>query len=61
MMMEALRVIYIHNRKGNVMKADKVYVNGKVYTVNENRDWAEAVAVKDGKIVFVGSDSDAKA
>ncbi len=43
------------------MKADKVYVNGKIYTVNENKDWAEAVAVKDGKIIFVGSDTDAEA
>lgn len=42
------------------MNAEKVFTNGKIYTVNENRDWAEAVAIDDGKIVFVGSDSDAK-
>ncbi len=43
------------------MKATKVFLNGKVYTLNKNRDWAQAVAVSDDKIVFVGSNDDAKA
>lgn len=41
-------------------QADKVFTNGKVYTVNKNLDWAEAVAVKDNKIIFVGSTKEAK-
>lgn len=41
--------------------ADYVFTNGKVYTVNENRPWAEAAAVKGNQIVFVGSSEDAKA
>jgi predicted amidohydrolase YtcJ len=40
--------------------ADMVLTNAKVYTVNKNQPEAEAIAVKDGKIVFVGSNSDAK-
>ncbi|MGI9514026.1 MAG: amidohydrolase family protein, partial [Anderseniella sp.] len=40
--------------------ADTVFTGGKVYTVDENQSWAEAVAVKDNKIVFVGSAADAK-
>jgi predicted amidohydrolase YtcJ len=35
--------------------ADHVLTNGKVYTVNEEQPWAEAIAVKSNKIVFVGS------
>ena len=34
--------------------ADTVFTGGKVYTVNDNQPWAEAVAVKGNKIVFVG-------
>ena len=34
--------------------ADVVYTNGNIYTVNEDKPWAEAVAIKDGKLVVVG-------
>ncbi|WP_298536674.1 amidohydrolase [uncultured Algibacter sp.] len=40
--------------------ADMVFTNGKVYTVNKNEPWAESVAIKDDKIVFVGSSEEAK-
>ena len=35
--------------------ADLIFENGKVYTVDPRMPWAEAVAVRNGKIVFVGS------
>ncbi|MCH9690749.1 MAG: amidohydrolase [Gammaproteobacteria bacterium] len=35
--------------------ADLVLSNAQVYTVDQNQPWAEAIAVKEGKIVFVGS------
>ena len=38
--------------------ADTIYTNGKIYTVNENQPWAEAVAIKDGKFIKVGSNSE---
>lgn len=41
--------------------ADQVFTNGKVYTVNEERLWAEAVAIIDNKIVFVGTTEEAQA
>ncbi|WP_298536677.1 amidohydrolase [uncultured Algibacter sp.] len=41
--------------------ADQVFTNGKVYTVNKAQPWAEAVAIKDNKIVFVGSTAGAQA
>ena len=34
--------------------ADTIFTNGKIYTVNPNEPWAEAVAVKGNKIVYVG-------
>lgn len=40
--------------------ADLVLTGGAVYTVDGARSWAEAVAVADGKIVFVGTDAAAK-
>ena len=41
--------------------ADRVFLNGAVYTVDAERTWAEAVAVTDGRIAFVGSDEAAQA
>ena len=38
--------------------ADTVYTNGKIYTVNEAQPWADAVAIKDGKFIVVGSNAD---
>ena len=40
--------------------ADLVIQGGKIYTVNETNQVAEAVAVDDGKITFVGSEAEAK-
>ncbi|MFN2578784.1 MAG: amidohydrolase [Pyrinomonadaceae bacterium] len=40
--------------------ADLVFINGNVYTVNDKRPHAEAIAVKGDRVVFVGSNSDAK-
>ncbi|MBQ1395859.1 MAG: amidohydrolase [Eubacterium sp.] len=41
------------------MKADTLFKNGKIYTLVNEGDCAEALAVKDGRIVFVGSNADA--
>ncbi|MDZ7343016.1 MAG: amidohydrolase [candidate division KSB1 bacterium] len=37
--------------------ADLVLRNGVVYTMNAARAWAEAVAIRDGRIVYVGAES----
>ena len=42
-------------------KATLVLTNAAVYTVDAARSWAEAVAVLDGRIAFVGSAADARA
>lgn len=38
--------------------ADVVVLRGKIYTVNARQPWAEAVAIRDGKIVAVGSEKE---
>ncbi|MEO7794529.1 MAG: amidohydrolase, partial [Thermoanaerobaculia bacterium] len=38
--------------------ADLVLRNGQVYTVDAARSWAESIAVRGGRIVFVGADRD---
>ena len=42
---------------GDVAAADLVFRNGSVYTVDAARSWASAVGVRDGRIVYVGTDS----
>ena len=41
--------------------ADTVYLDGKIYTVNSEQQWAEAFAVKDDKFIHVGTNEDVKA
>jgi hypothetical protein len=44
-----------------VPPADLVLTGGAVYTVDAARSWAEAVAIRGGRIVWVGADDGAKA
>ena len=46
------------NNAPPVDAADTVYTNGMIYTVNEAQPWAEAVAIKDGRFLAVGSAGD---
>ena len=41
--------------------ADTVYTNGQIYTVNEDQPWVEAVAIKDGEFMVVGSNAEVEA
>jgi hypothetical protein len=42
-------------------RADLIFTNGAVYTVDAARRWARAVAVRGGRIVAVGTDEDVRA
>ncbi len=42
-------------------QADTLFINGNVYTVSDRQPRAQAIAVKGGRIIFVGSNADAKA
>ncbi|MCH8228613.1 MAG: amidohydrolase, partial [Proteobacteria bacterium] len=41
--------------------ADLVLLNGGIYTVDADRSWAQAAAVRDGLIVAVGSNEEIQA
>jgi len=45
---------------GSQTKADLVLVNGKIYTVDNARPMASALAVRGGRVLFVGSDAEAR-
>ena len=45
---------------GQSETVETVFVNGNIYTMNERQPRAEAIAVKGDRIVFVGSNADAK-
>ncbi|HJZ79085.1 MAG TPA: amidohydrolase [Pyrinomonadaceae bacterium] len=46
--------------RGPADPATLIFMNGNIYTANEGQPHAEAVAVKNDRIVFVGSNADAK-
>jgi predicted amidohydrolase YtcJ len=46
--------------RGPVERADLIVINARIYTVDNAKPIASALAVKDGRIVFVGSDSEAR-
>lgn len=35
--------------------ASQVFVNGAIYTVNSQQEWAQAIAIKDNEILYVGT------
>ncbi len=38
-------------------RADLVLHGGRIFTVDDNRPWAQAVAIRDGRFVYVGDDA----
>lgn len=56
-----LLMLILLSAQSKLEPADIVFKNGNIYTVNERQPHAEAVAVKAGKIIFVGSNKDVKA
>ena len=39
-------------------EADLVMMNGKIYTVDASRSWAQAIAIEDGRILAVGTNAE---
>ena len=57
-----LALVVLYGGAAHAQKAaDTVALNGKIYTMNEEQPWAEAVAVKGADIVYVGDNEGAKA
>lgn len=47
-------------KKDATKLADTIFINGNVYTVEAKQPWAEAVAIKNGEIIYVGNTKGAK-
>ena len=45
----------------DAQEADRVYLNGNIYTVDDEFSTATALAIKDGQFIYVGDDAGAKA
>ncbi len=54
-------VVFAHAPALAAQPADTVLRHGSVYTVDPARSWAQAIAVHDGNIVYVGSDDGVRA
>src|SRR5262249_24509180 len=50
----------VDSSRGSETEADLLLVNGNVYTVNEKQAHTEAIAIKKDRILFVGSNEEAK-
>jgi predicted amidohydrolase YtcJ len=48
-------------REPVTQSTDWVLTNGRIYTVDEEQPWAEAVVIRDGDFVYVGNDAGAQA
>ena len=58
--MGSLWFVCCFERHLSLRTPDTIFLNGNIYTVNERQPKAEAVAVKGDRIIFVGSNSDAR-
>ena len=47
-----------NNANPTEQSEQKVYFNAKIYTVNTNQEWAEAMIVENNTITFIGSDTE---
>ena len=43
---------------GSTVNPDTIYYGGNIYTLDDERSWAEAVAIKDGRFLATGSNAD---
>src|SRR6266404_8347257 len=56
-----LLALVLQSAQSKTEPADLVFKNGNIYTVDERQPHAEAIGVKAGKIIFVGSNKAARA
>src|SRR5438874_7026269 len=53
-------LLFVSGITAEAETADKIFINGNIYTVNEKQPDAEAIAVDHDRIIFVGSNPDAE-
>ncbi len=52
----ALLALFAAPAASQLPSADLIVRNGRIYTVDQNRPFADAMAVKEGKVLFVGAE-----
>ena len=55
----SLNISFAQNDEESVL-ADTVFLNGSVYRVTDFDPWASSIAIKDGLIIHIGNDEDAR-
>jgi hypothetical protein len=55
----ALQACGAPEQSDRAASADRIFTNARVYTVNSQQSWAEAVAVSGNEIVYVGENAGA--
>src|SRR5918911_457223 len=55
-----IAALSLFNVSPKIETADVVFTNGNIYTANERQPRAQAIAVKNGRIIFVGPDEGLK-
>ena len=53
--------VFAAPRFGDAQEADRVFINGNVYTVDEAFSAVSAIAVRDGRFIYVGNDDGVQA
>ncbi len=43
------------------MKADRIFINGQIYTVNDKSEWVSAAAIQGDRIIYTGDEDGARA
>src|SRR5437870_119521 len=53
-------LLFVSGITADAETADRIFINGNIYTVNEKQRHAEAIAVHRDRIIFVGTNPDAE-
>src|SRR5205823_13336921 len=54
----AVILLFMSSITAGAETAETIFINGNIYTVNENQPSAQAFAVKNDRIIFVGANAD---
>src|SRR5881392_1043452 len=54
----AVILLFMSRITAGAETAETIFINGNIYTVNENQPSAQAIAVKNDRIIFVGANAD---
>ena len=53
-------LLFVSGITADAETADRIFINGNIYTVNDQQPFAHAIAVKGDRIIFVGANADAE-